>query len=80
MATIQVSIDDNIKTAADSLFVDLGIDMSTAVCLFISQAVREQAIPFRISARKPKDITLASEKVLAKEWLSPEEDLIWANL
>ena len=26
------------------------------------------------------DITLASEKSLAKDWLSPEEDIAWENL
>ena len=29
---------------------------------------------------KINDITLASEKSLAKEWLSPEEDAAWGNL
>ena len=29
---------------------------------------------------KPSDITLASEKSLAKDWLLPEEDEAWANL
>jgi len=27
-----------------------------------------------------KDITLASENALAKDWLSPEEDVVWADL
>ncbi len=26
------------------------------------------------------DITFASEKVLAADWLLPEEDLVWQNL
>ena len=29
---------------------------------------------------KIADITLASEKSLANDWLLPEEDLAWANL
>ena len=29
---------------------------------------------------KPSDITLASEKSLAKDWLLPEEDVAWENL
>jgi hypothetical protein len=28
----------------------------------------------------PSDITLASEKALAKDWMSPEEDRAWENL
>ena len=33
-----------------------------------------------IQDRRMADITLASEKSLAKEWLLPEEDSTWANL
>jgi hypothetical protein len=30
--------------------------------------------------KKINGITLASEKALAKDWLTPEEDSVWANL
>ena len=30
--------------------------------------------------KKIDDITLVSEKALAKDWLLPEEDTAWANL
>ena len=56
MATIQVRIDDNIKVAADELFVSLGLDTSTAVRMFISAALENDGIPFkvkRVSERKP---------------------------
>jgi len=34
-----------------------------------------------IPLEKPfSDITLASERVLAKDWLLPEEDVAWQNL
>jgi DNA-damage-inducible protein J len=56
MATIQVSVDDNMKTAADSLFTALGLDTSTAIKMFISIAVEHEGIPFnveRLRERKP---------------------------
>ncbi|MDR0936408.1 MAG: DUF2281 domain-containing protein [Oscillospiraceae bacterium] len=31
-------------------------------------------------AQKASDIALASERVLAREWLTPEEDEAWAHL
>ena len=34
----------------------------------------------KIQDRNIADITLASERSLAKEWLLPEEDSVWANL
>jgi antitoxin component of RelBE/YafQ-DinJ toxin-antitoxin module len=55
--------------------------MSTAINIFLRQVVYKEAIPFKISTRRySDDITLASEKTLAKEWLLPEEDEAWANL
>jgi DNA-damage-inducible protein J len=56
MATIQVRLDDNIKSAADSLFMDLGLDTSTAVRMFIAAAIENNGIPFdikRSSNRRP---------------------------
>ena len=53
MATIQIRVDDNIKTAADSLFNNLGLDTSTAVRMFLSAAIEKDGIPFAIKRRKP---------------------------
>ena len=53
MATIQIRVDDNIKDAADSLFCSLGLDTSTAVRMFISAALADNGIPFRVKHRKP---------------------------
>ena len=80
MAQVNIRIDDRLKEEGDRLFEDLGLSFSSAISIFISQAVREQAIPFRVARNRPKDITLASENALAKDWLSPEEDSAWADL
>ena len=56
MATIQIRVDDNMKTAADYLFAALGLDTSTAVRMFISAALEHDGIPFavkRVIERKP---------------------------
>ena len=52
MATIQIRVNDNIKTAADSLFNDLGLDTSTAVRMFLSAAIEKEGMPFTIKRRK----------------------------
>ena len=80
MAQVNIRIDDEIKNEGERLFRELGISFSSAVSMFVSQAIRERAIPFHVTANKFENITLASEKVLAKEWLSPEEDSAWAKL
>ena len=55
-------IDSEIKKEADILFKDLGITFSSAVNMFIRQAIREQRIPFQIS--KNSNIQFAEDKTL----------------
>ncbi|MCL2323090.1 MAG: type II toxin-antitoxin system RelB/DinJ family antitoxin [Oscillospiraceae bacterium] len=52
MATIQIRIDDSIKTKSDQLFKKLGIDTSTAVRMFLIAAIEKNGIPFDISFSK----------------------------
>jgi len=53
MATIQIRVDDNIKSAADTLFSNLGLDTSTAVRMFLSAALAKDGMPFAVKRRKP---------------------------
>ena len=55
MATIQIRVDDSMKTAADSLFNSLGLDTSTAVRMFLSAAIENDGIPFVVKHRKPNN-------------------------
>ena len=43
-----ISLDAGLKAKAQELFSDFGLDLTTAITLFLSQAVREQRIPFEI--------------------------------
>ena len=49
--SISVSVDTEINAQAQTLFERLGLDLSTAVNIFLCQAVREQKIPFEIRAQ-----------------------------
>jgi DNA-damage-inducible protein J len=62
MATIQIRVDDNIKTAADSLFSSLGLDTSTAVRMFLSAALANDGIPFAVKHRVPNSDLLEAIK------------------
>ena len=56
MATIQIRVDDDIKAAADELFISLGLDTSTAVRIFLAAALENDGLPFlvkHIKERKP---------------------------
>jgi len=52
MATIQIRVDNSIKTAADTLFNDLGLDTSTAIRMFLYAALEKDGMPFAIKRRK----------------------------
>lgn len=60
MATVNVTvrIDKELKKEAEELFDDLGLTMSSAITVFIKQAVRQQKIPFELSRNIPNKETL----------------------
>ena len=47
-STIQVRVDDELKTKSDNLFRDLGTDTTTAIRIFLTQAVASNGFPFEI--------------------------------
>ena len=49
MAQVNIRIEDSLKEKADFLFDELGINMTTAVNIFVRQAVRQGCIPFDIT-------------------------------
>jgi DNA-damage-inducible protein J len=65
MATtsINVRMDESVKREADKLFAELGLNMTTAINVFVRQTVRQHKIPFEISAD-----TVESRKALRPEF------------
>ena len=51
MAQVNIRIDDNLKEKADSLFEELGMNMTTAVNIFVRQVIRQGGIPFEITTK-----------------------------
>ena len=48
MSQIAVRVDDKLKKDATEVFSELGLDMTTAVKLFLRQSVLTKSIPFKI--------------------------------
>ncbi|WP_071130435.1 type II toxin-antitoxin system RelB/DinJ family antitoxin [Enterococcus timonensis] len=46
---IHISVEANLKDSAEQLFNDLGLNMTTAITIFLKQSVANQAIPFSIN-------------------------------
>ena len=53
LVTVNVRMEKSIKSEAEKLFAELGINMSSAINIFIRQAIRQNKIPFEISAERP---------------------------
>lgn len=54
MATtvLQVRIDENLKNEAQVLFDNLGLDIPTAIRIFLKKAVNEKGIPFDLKDKE----------------------------
>ena len=47
-STIQVRVDDELNAKSDQLFKDLGTDTTTAIRMFLTQALAVNGFPFEI--------------------------------
>lgn len=50
MAQISLRVDDELKRGAERTLNDIGLSMSTAINIFLKTVVRENRIPFELSA------------------------------
>ena len=53
-----ISIDADVKAKAQELFADFGMDLSTAINVFLKQSIYEKRIPFSIERDVPNETTL----------------------
>ena len=58
VTNINIRTDDEIKTRAQNIFSTLGLDMTTAVNLFLRQTVRMNDLPFILTTRTNPAIPL----------------------
>lgn len=66
-STIQVRIDEELKAKADQLFKDLGTDTTSAIRMFLMQAIANNGFPFEIkrTVRNPY-VSMSEEEMLRK--------------
>ena len=46
---LNIRIDRRLKDEADQMFNDLGMNLTTAITVFVKQAVRQKRIPFEVA-------------------------------
>lgn len=47
---VNIRMDEELKKQFDKFCSDIGMTMTTAICVFAKKAVKEQKIPFEITA------------------------------
>lgn len=57
-ATIQVRIDEDVKSQAVEVLNDLGMDASTAINVFLRQVIAENGLPFQPTKARFNEVTL----------------------
>lgn len=50
---VNIRMDSEVKQQAEKLFQDLGMNMTTAINVFVKQAIRARGIPFQIVSEDP---------------------------
>ena len=57
-SNISIRMDSDLKAAAEALYEELGMNLSTAFNIFVRQSLRERGIPFKITEGTPKKPSL----------------------
>ena len=55
-----ISLDADWKKACQELYSDLGMDLTTAVTIFLKQSLRVQGLPFSVTRENPNAETAAA--------------------
>lgn len=87
MTTLNVRVDENVKKEASVLFNDLGLDLSTAVNIFLRQSIMRGGLPFDVVKETPNAETLAALEEVEEMKKHPEKykgytdlDEMWADI
>ncbi len=59
-SNISIRMDSNLKAAAEELYEELGMNLSTAFNIFVRQSLRERGIPFKITEGTPNQETVSA--------------------
>ena len=73
-STIQVRVDDDLKAKSDELFKELGTDTTTAIRIFLTQALAANGFPFEIKRVSANPYGALSEHEMLKKLEASREN------
>jgi len=79
LAQVNIRIDDDLKARAESIFNELGLNMTTAFTMFIRQTIRQGGIPFKITTGKNPIYNAENMKILRKSIQEAKEEKLTAH-
>ena len=60
ITNLNIRTDKDIKDQAEEIFNELGLNMTTAINMFLRTAIREHGIPFELKLDVPNETTAAT--------------------
>lgn len=57
-SVLQIRVEEGLRSQAAAIYEDLGIDLQTAVRIFLKRSVMENGLPFSMTLDKKKDVTV----------------------
>lgn len=69
--TMNIRVDSDIKNNAKEIFAELGMDLTTAVNIFLRQSIRHHGIPFELKISVPNKETIEAINEVKKMEKNP---------
>lgn len=60
ITNLNIRTDKEIKDQAERIFSELGLNMTTAINIFLRTTIREHGIPFELKLDIPNEVTVAA--------------------
>ena len=70
MATINVRVDDKLKSDAEKVLASIGLNISSAISIYFAQIIQQRAIPFLLLA---KGSTFGADNYYNESWYQSAE-------
>jgi DNA-damage-inducible protein J len=60
LTNLNIRVDKTVKDQAEEIFNELGLNMTTAINVFLRSTIREHGIPFELKLDEPNATTIAA--------------------